>query len=131
MSRQRNVQRFAARLARSKWAQAASGLMLWAGGTLGGHALGQQPEPATVVAPQRTSAATYHLNKLTIQLPIQLEDKYRPMLQEIQLWCKESPAAPWTLKDKAPPTQTAFNFHAPKDGEYFFTMVTVDRQGKC
>jgi hypothetical protein len=131
MSRQRNVQRFAARLTRSKWAQAASGLMLWAGGTLGGHALGQTPEPAAVVVPQRTSAATYHLNKFTIQLPIQLEDKYRPLLQEIQLWCKESPAAPWTLRDKAPPTQTAFNFQAPKDGEYFFTMVTVDRQGKC
>lgn len=131
MSRQRNVQRFAARLARSKWAQAASGLMLWAGGTLGGHALGQQPEPAAVVAPQRTSTATYYLNKLTIQLPIQLEDKYRPLLQEIQLWCKENPAAPWTLRDKAPPTQTAFNFQAPRDGEYFFTMVTVDRQGKC
>src|SRR5260221_617564 len=83
------------------------------------------------MAPQRTSVATYFLNKLTIQLPIQLEDKYRPMLQEIQLWCKESSAAPWTLRDKAPPTQTAFNFQAPKDGEYWFTMVTVDRQGKC
>jgi hypothetical protein len=131
MSRQRNVQRFAARLARSKWAQAASGLMLWAGGTLGGSALGQQPEPAAAVAPQRTSVATYHLNKLTIQLPIQLEEKYRPLLQEIQLWCKESPAAPWTLRDKAPPTQAAFNFQAPRDGEYWFTMVTVDRTGKC
>jgi hypothetical protein len=130
MSRQRKMQRFAVRLARSKWAQAASGLMLWAGGTLGGQALGQLPEPAAAVAPQRTSVATYYLNKRTVQLPIQLEDKYRPLLQEIQLWCKESLGAPWTLRDKAPATQTAFNFQAPKDGEYWFTMVTVDRQGK-
>jgi hypothetical protein len=123
------MSRFAQRLARSRWAQAASGLLLWAGGTFGGQVLGQMPEPAGATVP-RSSVPPYHLNKRTIQLPIQLDDKYRPMLQEIQLWIKETPSAPWTLREKAPPTQTAFTFQAPRDGEFWFTMVTVDRKGK-
>jgi hypothetical protein len=125
------MSRFARRLAHSKWAQAASGLLLWAGGTCSAQALGQLPEPAGAVAPQRAGVPLYHLNKHTIQLPIQLDDKARPLLQEIQLWIKETPTAPWTLREKVPPTQTAFTFQAPRDGEYGFTMVTVDRKGKC
>jgi hypothetical protein len=124
------MSRIARRLAHAKWAQAASGLLLWVGGTFGGQALGQMPEPAGVVIPH-SSVPPYHLNKRTIQLPIQLDDKYRPLLQEIQLWVKETPSAQWTLREKAPATQAAFTFQAPRDGEFWFTMVTVDRKGKC
>jgi hypothetical protein len=116
-----------------RWARPAAGLLLWAGGTLGGaSALAQVPEPAGVTAPaaERAGAARYHLNKHTIQLPIVLDERARPMLQEIQLYYKEQPSAPWALRDKAGPTQTAFTFQAPRDGEYWFTMVTVDRQGR-
>ena len=124
------MSRFARQLARSKWAQTASGLLLWAGGTFSGHALAQTPVPVAVAA-SRSGVPPYHLNKHTIKLPIQLDDKYRPMLQEIQLWIKETPSAAWTLREKAPATQTEFTFQAPRDGEYWFTMVTVDRKGKC
>src|SRR5579864_3584127 len=121
MSRQRKLRRIGVgRIGVRLAAQAASGLFLWAGGALGGHALAQAPEPVTAVAPQRAGTVRYHLNKHTIQLPIQLEDKYRPMLQEIQLWFKDSPSAAWTLRDKVPATQSSFTFQAPRDGEYWF-----------
>ena len=127
----RNVRRSGLRVIRSKWAQAAAGLALWAGGgSLGSVALAQMPEPAAMTATEKAAPTRYHLNKHTIQLPIQLKDEYRPFLHEIHLYCKESASAPWTLREKAPATQSAFTFKAPQDGEYWFAMVTVDRQGK-
>jgi hypothetical protein len=79
----------------------------------------------------RPAVTRFHLNKHSLQLPIQLDDKYRPQLLEIHLYCKETPSAPWTLRQKVPATQTFFAFQAPQDGEYWFTMATVDRQGRC
>jgi hypothetical protein len=108
-------------------------LAVWVGGTtLAGHALAQSPPGTTAaVAPERGGkVAEYHLNKHTVQLPIQLEERYRPLLREIKLYAKNSASAPWELQDTAPPTQTTFTFKAPQDGAYWFTMVTVDKDGK-
>ncbi len=134
MSRRNQTGAQRGRLHHSRWVRAAAGLLLWAGSnTLAGRAAAQTPAaPATpaATAAERPCATVYHLNKRTIQLPIQLEEQYRPMLKEIQLYYKAQPSAPWTLKEKAPPTQASFTFQAPHDGTYWFTMVTVDRQGR-
>jgi hypothetical protein len=131
MARRKKAGRERLRLIRSKWVRAAAGLALWAGGsTLSGQALAQSPSSTGAVAAERAKVAEYHLNKQIIQLPIQLDDKYRPMLKEIHLYVKDQLSAPWKLQDKAPPTQTTFTFRATKDGPYWFTMVTVDLQGR-
>ncbi|HZZ80919.1 MAG TPA: hypothetical protein VFE62_20625 [Gemmataceae bacterium] len=113
---------------------ALAGLLL--GWTTSGDAWAQAPivqngpmttSPASVVGPQRN-----YLNKRTIQLPIRIDDPtQRQTIKEIHLYVKEQSTAPWTLRDKASPLQGAFNFQAPADGEYAFTMVTVDRQGRA
>lgn len=69
------------------------------------------------------------LNKNTISLPIMLDAAQRPHLKEVQLYVKDNASAPWVLKERVPPTATFFNYKAPGDGEYFFTVVTVDRAG--
>jgi hypothetical protein len=71
-----------------------------------------------------------YLNKGTVHLPIQIDERVRPLLQEVQLYVKESPLAPWNLKEKVPGTQTFFTFRTAQDGEYWFNVVTVDRNGK-
>ncbi len=127
-AKQTRRQRFA--LLRSKWVRAAAGLALWAGAdALTNRAMGQTP--AAPAAPAANEPAQYFLNRHTIHLPIQLQEEFRPILQEIRLYYKDRLQAPWTLRDKAPPTQTSFTFKAPHDGEYWFTMVTVDREGRC
>ena len=70
------------------------------------------------------------LNKKVIQLPIQIEAPARATIQEIQLFVKERANAPWVLRDKGGPAQASFLFHAPADGEYWFTMATIDKQGR-
>ena len=91
----------------------------------------QAPDvPATAAAAEDQLARTY-LNKPAIQLPIHINARVRPMLQEIRLFGKSTPAEAWTLRDKVTGTQNTFTFQAPRDGEYLFTMQTVDRQGKA
>jgi hypothetical protein len=124
MARSKPATRRHARLLDSIWTRAAAGLFLWAGGT-------SFTEVATAQTPERTEIVQYHLNKSTIQLPIQLDEQFRPILQEIRLYSKDRLSAPWKLRDKAPPSQTAFTFKAPQDGQYWFMMVTVDRAGHC
>ena len=132
MARGKKTRRERWRLLRSKWLGAAAGLVLWAGGgTLSGRVLAQGPGADVPPAPEHSGIARYYLNKHMIQLPIQMDEKFRPILKEIRLYCKDQPSAPWTLRDTATATQTSFTFKAPHDGEYLFMMVTVDREGRC
>jgi hypothetical protein len=127
MARGKKARRQRSRLIRSRWLGAAAGLVLWVGSDdLTGQSLAQAPRSEPESAP---AIAAHVLNKHTVQLPIHLEDRFRPLVKEIQLYYKEQPSAPWTLRDKAPPTQASFTFKASHDGEYFFMMATVDREG--
>ena len=81
--------------------------------------------------PESAPAQRNFLNKKVIQLPIQIEASARASIQEIQLFVKERADSPWVLRDKVGPAQTAFLFQATNDGEYWFTMATVDKQGRC
>ena len=78
---------------------------------------------------QDNRAPKSFLNKGIVHLPIQIDDNARPRLQEVQLFVKEGPQAPWQMKEKVPPTQTFFTYRAAQDGEYWFNVVTVDRNG--
>jgi hypothetical protein len=97
------------------------GLLLLGVGTSG--RAGAQPPEAQL--PAKTC-----MNKATIYLPVQMEEKDRANVREIQLYEKDDPARPWVLKDRKGPATTAFVFQPPRDGEYWFTVVTVDKQGR-
>lgn len=70
------------------------------------------------------------LNKNTVHLPIEIEERYRPQIQEVQLWVKEGPQAPWSMREKVSGMQRHFTFRAAQDGEYSFNVVTVDKSGR-
>ncbi|MSQ93746.1 MAG: hypothetical protein EXR98_04230 [Gemmataceae bacterium] len=70
------------------------------------------------------------LNKNLIRLPIEMDQQIRKAIKEIHLYVKDQPSSPWTLKDKVGAAEKSFTFQAPRDGEYWFTMVTVDKQGR-
>src|SRR5262249_6180087 len=71
-----------------------------------------------------------YMNKSVFDLPVHIDERARGGLQEIDLYVKDNPAAPWTLHKKERPTATVFPFQPPRDGEYWFTVVTVDRVGR-
>jgi hypothetical protein len=70
------------------------------------------------------------MNKNPFYLPVVVDDRTRSGLQEFQLYVKDDPSRPWTLKDRQGPATTSFQFRPPQDGEYWFMVVTVDKYGR-
>jgi hypothetical protein len=81
-------------------------------------------------APSPTGVRKIYTNRTAFKLPLQVEERERGRLQEVQLYVKNGPSAPWTLKETVTPSQKEFIFRAPQDGEYWFTVATVDKSGK-
>jgi hypothetical protein len=63
-----------------------------------------------------------------LRLPVQLDERSKGEVSEVKLFVR-GPAGRWECVQTAPPSQSAFDFRAPADGEYRFTFVTVDRRG--
>lgn len=97
-------------------------LALLAGLTLGGLTARAQTSSGTAPGKMFT-------NKQQFRLPFNLDDRERQRLREIQLFVKYNGDG-WTCKETALPTQKAFTFRAPQDGEYWFSIVTVDKGGR-
>jgi hypothetical protein len=87
-----------------------------------GSARAQMPQPRQ---PHKT-----FMNKAEIVLPIVIDPRMRSELKEVILFVKDGPLQAWSQADRAMPTQEKFLFKAQKDGEYWFTVVTVDRLGR-
>lgn len=85
----------------------------------------------TVVRAQGPAAAAkkVYTHKMSFRLPIQIDDKDREGLDKIQLWMKTGPTDSWALKATVPATDHQFNYHVERDGEYWFSVVTVDKSG--
>jgi hypothetical protein len=86
----------------------------------------QSPAPA-----QRPQTPKSYMNKAVFHLPVLIDHQARASLRELRLYAKEGPDQPWILKEKVPPTQKEFTYRAARDGEYWFTVVSVDLQGRA
>src|SRR6516162_1529615 len=64
------------------------------------------------------------------RLPFNLEESDRARIRDVHLYVK-SGDDPWARKESAAPTSTHFSFRAPRDGEYWFTIVIVDNSGNA
>jgi hypothetical protein len=91
------------------------------------------PAPTAPPAPHAASAATLpkkiYTKSLAFDLPILMEEITRQGLREVRLFVK-TPGGNWVHRDTVPPSATKFNYRAPQDGEYWFSLVTVDKSGR-
>jgi len=77
-----------------------------------------------------SGVAKSYLNKSVLALPILIDPRAQGSLREVQLFGKDDPAKPWTFLNRALTSQKEFQYRAPRDGEYWFAIVTVDRTGR-
>jgi hypothetical protein len=70
----------------------------------------------------------FYTKQPTFHLPINIDDKTRNGIQEVQLYVK-APGSEWMRSQAAPPTRGSFEYRAIGDGEYWFTLMTVDKRG--
>ena len=87
-------------------------------------AVAQAPSTASV----KTSNAHYTKSQ-TFDLPVEMDPAYRATLTEIRLYVK-TPTSAWALQDKGTAELKRFNIRVAQDGEYWYSLVTVDRQGR-
>jgi hypothetical protein len=71
-----------------------------------------------------------YTKKATFSLPVRMDPRERSQCREVQLHVKHGPDRPWIMEDRGPATVTKFDYRAPGDGEYWFTVVTVDAAGR-
>jgi hypothetical protein len=89
---------------------------------VGGRARGQA---AGAAAPRKI-----YTNRTAFKLPLRVEERDRPRLQEVQLYVREGVAGAWVMKDSVPPSQSEFIYRVTQEGEYWFAVVTVDKNGR-
>src|SRR4051794_6346886 len=61
-------------------------------------------------------------------LPVNIDERARGSLQRVILYVKID-QGPWAETQSASPAQNKFHYRAAQDGEYWFSVVTVDRSG--
>jgi hypothetical protein len=117
----------ASRLARGTWSWVLRVALLLTPVLVYASAVGAQTP--TAPAGRQTMAKTY-MSKNVFYLPVIIDERMRSNLREVQLYVKENPTRPWMLKEKAPPSATGFTYRGTQDGEYWFAVVTVDKNGR-
>ncbi len=88
-----------------------------------GPVLAQGPAPAA-----KSGTHIVYTNKVSFRMPVQIKDEVRAQLKEVCLYVKEG-SADWVRKESAAPTVQAFNYKVPHDGEYCFSVATIDKNG--
>src|SRR5262249_2600347 len=97
-------------------------LMLLPAVVLGGAARAQSLPSAQVPKMTYTKNTTFHL-------PVQMEERTRANLREVCLYVK-SGTAEWVRQETGLPSTPHFKYVVPRDGEYWFSLVTIDKSGR-
>lgn len=80
-----------------------------------------QPQSAPIVTATRQNAFT---------IPFRIDQQASaPMPAEVQLHVSTDAGATWQLHSRVRPDKSAFTFRAPHDGEYWYSIRTLDAQG--
>jgi hypothetical protein len=82
---------------------------------------GQGPSPAQGSLPKKTYAKT-----ASFDLPVVMDDALRAKVQEVRLYVK-TPTTNWKLQESGQSSLTKFTCRVPEDGEYWFSLATVER----
>jgi hypothetical protein len=71
----------------------------------------------------------YTKNK-SFKIPFNVDPSERARLKQVQLWVSENSGFNWKEGTHTTPDRPYFTFRAPRDGEYWFAVRTLDNQGK-
>ncbi|MEM7560813.1 MAG: hypothetical protein AAF394_16950, partial [Planctomycetota bacterium] len=83
-------------------------------------------KPAEAIAPAEPKIA--HLNSARFKIPFNV-DAGRTDLSQVQLWVSTDAGKNWQMHGTATPDQREFSFRAAAEGDYYFSVQTVDRSG--
>jgi hypothetical protein len=70
-----------------------------------------------------------YAKKNTFKMPIDIDDAMRAQLKEVRLYVKAG-NADWVQQESADPAVKFFLYRVSQDGEYWFSVATIDKNGK-
>ncbi len=62
-------------------------------------------------------------------IPVTVDPKQRSKTREMLLWASDDMGESWKRSGKTDPDHPSFYFRAPRDGEYWFAVQTVNKDG--
>ena len=83
-------------------------------------------------APQSgsTRAPLVPSKQRAFRIPFNIDPADRPRYKQVQLWASSDNGARWDKVDTTTPDRPSFIFRAPRDGEFWFAVRTVDTKGR-
>ena len=78
---------------------------------------------------QSAAPPRYVVKKSLFHLPFKLDPANMADVREMDLWMRDG-AGQWRVMDRVSPTAKYFTCQVPQDGEYGFSIVMVDRNGR-
>lgn len=92
---------------------------------LGSASVAFAQTPAAAASP----VGKHYTKSRSFDLPVKMDQDFRLTLKEIRLYVK-TPTGPWALQESISPYEVRFACKVPQDGEYWYSLVTVDRSGR-
>lgn len=87
--------------------------------------------PRASGAPQPAASRTIYHKSRSFRVPFNIDPADLARYKEVQLWVSDDLGETWKAKTKTTPDHPAFTFRAPRDAEYWFTVRTIDTQGRA
>ncbi len=85
---------------------------------------------ARAAPPSPQKAPTIHHKQRAFRIPFNIDPADRPRYKQVQLWVSSDGGARWEKVDTTTPDRPAFTFRAPRDGEYWFAVRTLDTKNR-
>ncbi len=96
-----------------------------------GLALGLVLGLAAPAFPQEKSRVQVALtNRRDFKIPFNINPADRPRYKQIQLVASSDSGGHWEIIDSTTPDRPSFRFKAPRDGEYWFAVRTLDTKNR-
>jgi hypothetical protein len=70
-----------------------------------------------------------HMNQRGLQIPISIKPERQSAVRELILYMSTDKGQHWGIHSRALPTNKAFEFFAPNDGLYYFSVAVTDQRG--
>lgn len=73
---------------------------------------------------------TIYYQSKAFRIPVTILPEVRSLVREVRLWVSDDRGYHWKEFGQTSPDRPEFPFRASRDGEYWFALQTVDKQGR-
>jgi hypothetical protein len=105
-------------VSRSRWVERMASLGL-------GLVLAMSPA-APAAPPGQPKAPLVPSKQRSFRIPFNIDPADRPRYKQVQLWVSSDNGEHWEKVDTTTPDRPSFTFKAPRDGEFWFAVRTLD-----